>query len=136
MGICGASGVHAGDDYRFSGGQAIDGIAWYGDNAATACQAVGGKLPNQLGLHDMSGNLYEFCWDRFDEVYYTACDGLGTVTDPAGGDTGVMRVEKGGGWGGASVNCRWPDGPGLPGVGVSHTGFRLVRKLTGRTRVR
>ena len=119
--------AHA-DNFRYSGSQTVGNVAWYGDNAPDGVQPVGGKAPNQLGLHDMSGNLYEFCWDWFGPTYYTTCDGLGTVTDPAGPGAGDMRVVRGGGWGGAASNCRvagrFRD---YPVSHFSHTGVRLVR---------
>ena len=121
-------GADAADNNRYSGDGAIDAVAWYGDNAATACRAVGGKLPNQLGIYDMSGNVYEFCWDRFAADYYTTCAGQGTVTDPVGPTAGEMRVEKGGSWGDEAANCRvagrFRD---YPASAFSHTGFRLAR---------
>jgi len=122
-------GVDAADDHRYSGGGVIGDVAWYVDNAPAACQAVGGKLPNQLGLYDMSGNVYEFCWDRFAADYYTTCDGQGTVVDPVGAPAGDMRVQKGGARADAAANCRvagrFRD---YPVSAASHTGFRLVRK--------
>ena len=103
-------------------------MAWFGDNAPAGCQSIGTKLPNQLGLYDMSGNLYEFCWDWFDDGYYTACNDLGTVTNPTGPGSAEMRVVRGGAWGGTAANCRvagrYRD---YPVSGFSHTGFRLVR---------
>jgi formylglycine-generating enzyme required for sulfatase activity len=121
-------GVHNADNYRYSGGQTLGDVAWYGDNAPVASEAVGGRLPNQLGLYDMSGNLYEFCWDWYGEGYYAACNALGTVTDPLGAASGDMRVVRGGDWSGVAANCRvagrFRD---YPVSGFSHTGFRVAR---------
>jgi formylglycine-generating enzyme required for sulfatase activity len=122
-------GADSTDDYRYSGGQTIESVAWFGDNAPAAVQPVGGKLPNQLGLYDMSGNLFECCWDWYADDYYTTCDDLGTVVDPTGADSGDMRVVKGGGWGGDAANCRvagrFRD---YPVSDFSHIGIRLVKK--------
>ena len=121
-------GLDSADDYRYSGSGTIDAVAWYGDNAPTACKIVGGKLPNQLGLYDMSGNVYEFCWDRFADDYYTTCNDLGTVANPIGTAAGDMRVVRGGARSDAAANCRvagrFRD---YPVSGFSHTGFRLAK---------
>jgi formylglycine-generating enzyme required for sulfatase activity len=115
-------------DFRYSGSETVEDVAWFGDNAPNGVQAIGGKSPNQLGLYDMSGNLYEFCWDWFGSDYYTTCDLMGTVTDPTGPGSGDMRIVRGGGWGGAAANCRvagrFRD---YPVSAFSHTGVRLVR---------
>ena len=122
-------GTHSGDNFRYSGSQTLGDVAWYGDNAPTASQSVGGKAPNQLGIYDMSGNVYEFCWDWYGEDYYTTCDGLGTVTDPLGPPTGDMRLVKGGNWGAIPANCRvagrFRD---YPVSAFSHTGFRVAKR--------
>jgi formylglycine-generating enzyme required for sulfatase activity len=119
-------GSHHADDFKYSGGQTIGDVAWCGD--VTESQSVGGKLPNQLGLYDMSGNLYEFCWDWFATDYYTTCNNLGTVIDPTGPIAGDMRMVKGGDWSGISANCRvagrFRD---YPVSAFSHTGFRVAR---------
>ncbi len=116
------------DDYRYSGGQTAATVAWINDNAPNECQSVGGLAPNQLGLYDMSGNLYEFCWDWFAENYYTECDGVGTVSDPTGPATTDLRIVRGGSWGGIPANCRVAGRfRNEPAGRFSHTGVRLVR---------
>jgi formylglycine-generating enzyme required for sulfatase activity len=86
-------------------------------------------MPNQLGIYDMSGNVYEMCWDWFGGTYYTTCNDLGTVTDPTGPETSDMRVVRGGAWGGVEANCRvagrFRD---YPVSGFNYSGVRLVRK--------
>lgn len=64
--------------------------AWYGDNSPTVAKAVGGKSPNELGLHDMSGNVMEWCWSRGGN--YPA----GAVSDYSGATVGDYRVLRGG----------------------------------------
>jgi formylglycine-generating enzyme required for sulfatase activity len=99
----------------------IDDYAWYFDNNGLATNDVGAKLPNAWGLHDMSGNVYEWCHDRYGA--YPA----GPVTNPEGPAIGVYRVLRGGAWASNPANCRsayrlygTPDSQG------DQIGFRLL----------
>jgi formylglycine-generating enzyme required for sulfatase activity len=94
--------------YTYSGGNIGDQVAWYIDNAGpeqpnSGAHPVGMKKPNAAGLYDMSGNVWEWCWDWFeqnvslnDEAYFSGND----ILDPAGPDSSRlgMRVFMGGGW--------------------------------------
>lgn len=79
-----------GTDYSGSGD--IDEIAWYGGNSGGKTRPVGGKKGNELGLHDMTGNVWEWCWDWYDEDYYKNSP----EKNPAGPDSGFSRVLRGG----------------------------------------
>ncbi len=57
--------------YAFSGSSTINDVAWYSSNAKFKLQPVGQKIPNELGVYDMNGNVWEFCWDWHDPSYYS-----------------------------------------------------------------
>ncbi len=80
-------------DYEFSGGNVIGDVAWYGRNSGGRTHEVGLKKPNELGIYDMSGNVWEWCYD-YD--YWEGRYPSGAVTDPVGASSGSYRVIRGG----------------------------------------
>jgi formylglycine-generating enzyme required for sulfatase activity len=109
----------AGDD----GVNAIDDYAWYTINSGATTHPVGRKSPNELGLHDLSGNVWEWCWDRRGD--YPS----GELDDYTGPDLGANRVARGGSWyynaSYASVATRIDFAPHMF---ANHLGFRVVRR--------
>ena len=106
----------------YSGSNTVDDVAWYsGNNSPNGTKPVGGKLPNELDIYDMSGNVLEWCGDWSGSYSSTA------QTNPTGPISGSSRVLHGGCWGsdatGARVAAR---GNGTPGVRVYYVGFRLA----------
>ena len=100
----------------------LDALGWYCGNAPTGPQPVAQKSANAFGLHDMHGNLREWCWDWYGPV---AGD---VVTDPAGPDSGVERVCRGGSWYNTAQECRSAAREALPPDSADDTvGFRIVR---------
>jgi len=85
--------------YTFSGSNDVDAVAWYNSNAGSMTHAVGTKAPNELGLYDMSGNVWEWCWD-----IYNSYPG-GDQTDPHGASSGYSRVSRGGCWHKYAYDC-------------------------------
>ena len=100
-------------------------IAWYTTNSGSTTHPVGGKAPNAFGFYDMSGNVWEWCNDRYGATYYSSSPS----TDPAGPSTGSNRVLRGGFWSNSSYYCRssyriYTDVVSNRG---SYTGFRVAR---------
>ena len=88
----GQTGITDGSwEYEYSGSNTADDVAWHCDNSDRKTHEVGKKQANALGLYDMSGNEWEWCWDRYGD-YPSGTE------DPAGPDTGLSRVRRGGSW--------------------------------------
>jgi sulfatase modifying factor 1 len=77
-----ARGGNLSSGYLYAGGDDPNQVAWYKSNSGGELHPVGQKLPNELGLHDMSGNSWEWCWDWFDQRYYLEAPEF----DPSGPD--------------------------------------------------
>ena len=104
----------------YSGSNTIESVAWYGDLALT--REVKKKAANALGLYDMSGNVEEWCWDR----YY---GDISTSTPSSGAASGSYRVTRGGGWGNSASYCSVSyrgDVSRVPGRRYHFGGFRVV----------
>jgi formylglycine-generating enzyme required for sulfatase activity len=93
----GYSGYHDGDEYI-----ELKDHAWCAVNSNSGTHEVGTKLPNDLGIYDMSGNVAEWCWDWYSTTYYQECLDLGAVTDPVGPAAPVSgdfrKMTRGGGY--------------------------------------
>ena len=118
-----ARGGNRSKGYAYAGSNSAWEVGWYrGNTREYGPIPVGQKAPNELGLYDMSGNLWEWCWDWYGGYFVSPID------DPIGNTDGSYRVLRGGGW-------IFPE-PGLqsvrrdyssPAHKASYIGFRLVR---------
>ena len=119
----GQTGITDGSwNYDYSGSNTLDDVAWYGNNSDEKTHEVGKKQSNALGLYDMSGNVWEWCWDWFGSGYPSGTE------DPAGPDTGSSRVIRGGSWmyisNYSKVSYRFSQ---PPTTDFNNCGFRVVR---------
>ncbi|MBC2715305.1 MAG: SUMF1/EgtB/PvdO family nonheme iron enzyme [Desulfobacteraceae bacterium] len=83
-----------GKHQKYAGGKNLDALAWYSANSGMATQPVGTKLPNKLGLYDMSGNVYEWCLDEYSESAYKRHK----KNNPLITGEGTKQVIRGGSW--------------------------------------
>ena len=86
--------------YKYAGSNMIDHVAWYNGNSNNKTHAVGQLSPNELGLYDMSGNVGEWCYDRFGDYNNNS------QNNPTGPSSGSYRVDRNSGWESPAEGCR------------------------------
>ena len=118
-----ARGGNKSRGYQYSGSNNLSDVAWFRDNSGSKTHAVGTKQPNELGIYDMSGNVWEWCQDWFGKYKRSS------QVNPTGANSGSGRVLRGDGWFSFSFarlgrsSCRYCY---TPDYSVNHLGLRLV----------
>ena len=95
-----ARGGNSSQGYKYAGSNTVGDVAWYYSNSSSKTHPVATKSPNELGLYDMSGNVWEWCQDWYGSYSSSA------QTDPVGPSSGSNRVLRGGSWNSLARYCR------------------------------
>jgi formylglycine-generating enzyme required for sulfatase activity len=107
--------------YMYAGSNSLDDVAWYNGNSSSTTHPVKSKLPNELGLYDMSGSVCEWCSDYWHNYSSTS------KTNPKGPSSGSSRVNRGGSYSHYDWSCRVSDRNGSsPSCRSDNFGFRLA----------
>ncbi len=119
-----ARGGDKSQGYTYSGSDNLSSVGWHDENSGYTTHEVGAKLPNELGIYDMSGNVWEWCWDWYSSSYPST-----SQTNPTGATSGSCRVIRGGCYYYDARNCRSADRDySAPTDSGYDIGLRLVRR--------
>ena len=115
-----ARGGNNSNHYQYSGSNELGDVAWYDGNSGNKTHTVETKQPNELGIYDMSGNVWEWCSDWLGDYSSSS------LTNPTGPNSGSNRVYRGGSWCINAWRCRSSYRCGTAGVSGYDLGLRLV----------
>ncbi|MDR1169683.1 MAG: SUMF1/EgtB/PvdO family nonheme iron enzyme [Prevotellaceae bacterium] len=116
-----ARGGNKSKGYKYSGSNLVEDVAWMVTNSGDVTNPVGTKPANELGIYDMSGNVWEWCSD-WKGIYPASAQ-----NNPAGVSSSSSHVRRGGSWNNAANSCRVANRPGYsPGNSDGDLGFRLA----------
>ena len=116
-------GGNASKNFTYSGSNEISEVAWYKDNSESKTHPVGKRKVNELGIYDMTGNVWEWCSDWYDANYYSTSP----TQNPICSVIGSNHVARGGSWINTPVDCRITHRHGYtPSHRVSNLGFRVA----------
>ena len=119
-----ARGGKLSQGYVYAGSNHVDEVGWYRKNSSSTTQPVGQKKANELGLYDMSGNVWEWCSDWYSNEYYKNSPEM----NPQGPKSGIRRVVRGGSWYSYPASLRVSNrDDDHPDRGNGIIGFRLAR---------
>ena len=124
--------ARGGQYQMYAGSSDINSVGWYHDNSNGTTHPVGEKMPNGYELYDMSGNVWEWCWDIYDRDAYSKRSALGyAVQDPIESAAGAIRIYRGG-----AYNASFASGLRLgfrnryfPSGKYDYLGLRLARTV-------
>lgn len=107
----------------YAGSRELSDVGWF-RKEEEGLQPVKTKKPNELGIYDMSGNVYEWCYDRYNAFYFKEC---ANAVDPKGPEKGSLRTMRGGSWYYEAPLCRVTNRyASLPSFGSADCGMRIA----------
>ena len=121
-----ARGGNQSQGYKYSGSDNIDEVGWYWSNSGNKTHPVGTKQPNEFGIYDMTGNVWEWCNDWYSSSYYSQS----LSNNPQGPSSGSYRVYRGGSWNYSPSYCRVANRDyDNPSDRYNVIGFRVARTV-------